>query len=354
MSHALPEMQPVNFEALCIPKKRMLILAEGFEERSNSFISGCSGVFFDIIIICKYAPEKESKYVILKQIIEDHHAASEVKELVFNRYNPFEFENELSMLFYSINLFDEVVLDISVMSKYMIMQVMCSLANYSNDVVVIYSEPESYAPTEKEFEYNIVGSGQDAAALLPSYGVYDIIRTPLLTSLIMQKSPAILVSFLSFNEQLIRALLSEFNPVHLLLVNGVPPELSWREKATAIIHNRILHEYKLDNPVDENGLPKRKSSTLFYKETFDILADIYKTYCVTNRIVISPTGSKMQAVATSLIKMCCQDVHIEYPTPESYFVSGYSSSCIKSIHQVLFSGFKHLIDDVVADYKLNQ
>lgn len=354
MSHILPDVCPVDFAALRNPKKRMLILAEGFEERSNSFISGCSEVSFDKIVVCRYVPEKESKYTILKSIIKESHKASSVSELVFNRYNPFEFENALSILFSDMGLYDEIVLDISVMSKYMIIQIMCSLAAYNNNLIVIYTEPESYAPSEKEFETNIVGSGQDAAALLPSCGVHDIVRTPLLTSLVMQKSPAILVSFLSFNEQLIRALLSEFNPVHLFLINGVPPELSWREKAMAIIHKRILTEYQSDNPVDENGLPKRKSSTLWYKETFNILSDIYKTYCVTNRIVVSPTGSKMQAVGTSLIKMCCQDIHIEYPTPESYFVSGYSSSNIKTIHQVLFLGFKHVLKAVVADYKLNQ
>ena len=354
MYQRLCEIQPVDFDALRASKKRMLLLAEGFEERSISFISKCNGVFFDIIVICKYMPEKESKYLALKNIIKDRFGNAVIKELIFYRYNPFEFENELSMLFSDMNLLDEIIIDVSVMSKYMIMQIMSSLASFNNTLVIVYTEPMSYAPSEIEFNDNVLKGGQDAAALLPSYGVHDIIRTPLLTSLVMQKSPIVLIAFLSFNEQLIRALLSELNPVHLLLINGVPPELSWRESAMAKIHNKIINEYISDNNFDESSLPIRKTSTLYYLETFNMLVDIYKKYCLTNRIVISPTGSKMQAVASSLIKICCQDIHIEYPTPESYFVSGYSSSNIKTIHQVIFLNFKQLIAQIITNYELNQ
>jgi hypothetical protein len=100
----------------------------------------------------------------------------------------------------------------------------------------------------------------------------------------------------------------------------------------------------LSNIVDtDDGLLVRKSSTLYYQETLDIIADIYKKYCYTHRIVVAPTGSKLQALACGLVKACCHDVHIEYPTPESYFLENYSSSKIKNIHYIEFPDFPELL-----------
>jgi hypothetical protein len=210
-----------------------------------------------------------------------------------------------------------------------------------------------YAPTEEEWEKH--KDEQQLATSLPSVGVQNIVRTPLLTSLIMQQSPSMLVSFLSFNEQLIRALLFECSPSRVLLINGVPPRpLSlWREKAMNDIHKNIIKEYHQDNHLDGNELLERKCSTLYYAETFKMLAEIYNNFGENYRIVISPTGSKMQAIGSSLIKNCCEDIHIEYPTPESYYVDGYSSSEVKEIHQVMFTNFRDFIEEISEVHKLN-
>lgn len=355
MSNAiLPKINSFNKELFLINKRRLLIVSEGFEERSVSFLSSCEKCYFDRVIVCRYFPPKESKYTKLMELVSEKCNIAEIQEFLFNRYDPFEFENQLRIEFERVHFFEEVVVDISVMSKYMIMQIVCSLEKYIGNLTVIYSEPLSYAPSEEEFQNEVKNKVQRAATVLPSSGVHDIIRTPLLTSIVMQKSPALLVAFLSFNEQLIRALLSEFNPMRLYLINGAPPYLKWRENAMSEIHNNIIKEYSKDNPVDKKGTLKRKSSTLNYIDTFNLLAKIYREHCVENRIVLSPTGSKMQALGCSLIKLCCPDIHIEYPTPESYYISGYSSSEIREIHQVTFNNIFKLIKQVSNDYKLNQ
>ena len=187
---------------------------------------------------------------------------------------------------------------------------------------------------------------------LPSFGVHDVIRTPLLSSIVMQRTPSVLIAFLSFNEQLIRALLSNLNPHHLLLINGIPPQLRWREKAMKEIHQNIINEYKNDNPMKGEKLIRR-TSTLHFHETFALLSSIYKEYCYTNRIIIAPTGSKMQSVGCALLKICCPDIHIEYPTPESYFIKGYSSIDIKGVYELKFPSFKELIKELIEMYSLN-
>jgi hypothetical protein len=332
------------------PLKRFLIISEGFEQRSLSFLENSEAIYFDKIVLCRYHPKKESRYEDMKKIISKFHNKTQLEEIFFDRYNPFDFENNIDNKFKNINTYDEIVLDISVMSKYMIMQLVYSLSCYSGILRVIYTEPKNYAPTREQ--YKSLNKIQINATILPSFGVHNVVRTPLLTSIVMQKSPVLLVAFLSFNEQLIRALLSECNPMHLFLINGVPPNLKWREEAMRNIHKYIIKEYSKDNPLD-NGRLIRRTSTFDYRETFELLVKIYKDYGIDNRIVLSPTGSKLQTFGCALIKICCPDIHIEYPIPESYYIAGYSSSEIEQIHQIIFNNMPKILADISGQYQLN-
>jgi hypothetical protein len=161
----------------------------------------------------------------------------------------------------------------------------------------------------------------------------------MLSSVTMQRCPTVLVAFASFNEQLIPSLLNACSPSSLIIINGRPPHLHWREKATQEIVSPLIREYRNDNPVDADGLMLLATSTLDYRETFERLAHIYRENAYSNRLVIAPTGSKMQAVACALLKNCCEDVHVEYPTPESFFVRGFSSERVVAIHELRFDSF---------------
>jgi hypothetical protein len=225
------------------------------------------------------------------------------------------------------------------------------LRRYAGTLSVVYTEPLDYAPTEEEY----ARSRRSAALAMrfPSYGVHDVVRTPLLASSVMHDRPAALVAFTSFNEQLIRALLSTLCPAHLYLINGVPPHLGWRERATQEIHEQIVKEYERDNATDENGMIRRRSSTLFYEETYTILAQLYRDLRLSNRMILAPTGSKMQAVACALLKICCPDVHVEYPTAESFFIPGFTSSEVKEIHHLEMARFADYVREVADTEQLN-
>ena len=330
--------------------KRLLILAEGFEERSTSFISSNNSYFGDIII-CKYSPKKESKYNELISIISTNYCEAKIHEINYNRFDPIIFEMELQEAYEDFSVFSDIIIDISVMSKYLIMQIMCILSNYTGNIKIIYTEPLSHAPLKEDYEK--IKLLQINATILPSSGVHNVIRTPLLTSTVMQKSPILLVTFLSFNEELIKALLSEFSPMHLYLVNSISLNNSWKKDALFQIHEKIRKEYAKDNPTDDNGDLTRKVNTVDYRETFELIATIYEKYCINNRIILSPTGTKMQALGCALIKLCCPDIHIEYPIPESFYVKGYSSSEIKKINQVVFYNIPKLIKKISEHYRLN-
>ncbi len=61
----------------------------------------------------------------------------------------------------------------------------------------------------------------------------------------------------------------------------------------------------------------------------------------------------MQAVATGLVKACCPDIHIEYPTPESFLVDGYSTFEIHKVHRIVINDYKSTVDAIANYYKLN-
>jgi hypothetical protein len=350
MKEALPGVTSVNNSSKV--KEALLIIAEGFEERSLSFLSSKNNAQFSKLILCKYHPPKKSLHDQLLKLAYQKCDRESVVELLFDRYKPFDFETQLAYELSSQSDFTEIVVDISVMSKYMIMQIICALSKYQGRLHIIYTEPESYIPTEDEYEKN--KRSQSSELKLPSNGVGTIVQTPLLNSIIMQRSPSMLIAFLSFNEQLIKALLSKMTPSRLLLVNGVPSNLTWREKATCELHKSVIDEYSRDNPIAEDGVLERRSSTLDYQETFQILAGIYHANCTNYRLIISPTGSKMQALACALMKLCCEDIHIEYPIPESYFVEEYSSSAIKEIHEVTFENLANSVRVLRDSFKLSE
>ena len=112
-------------------------------------------------------------------------------------------------------------------------------------------------------------------------------------------------------------------PGRLFLINGCPPVHSWREEATAWIHDQVRREWEEDNPatLSNSGsvwMPRRTASTLDYRETVSLLFKLYWQLSATNRILLAPAGSKMQAVGCYLVKALHPDIHIEYPSPEGF------------------------------------
>ncbi|HYR12315.1 MAG TPA: hypothetical protein VEQ60_31295, partial [Longimicrobium sp.] len=124
---------------------------------------------------------------------------------------------------------------------------------------------------------------------------------------------------------LTQALLDAVYPSRLFLINGIRPDrLSWREGATAWIHEQLRKEWFADNPVverqgDHGTLPSRRTSTLDYRETVSTLLELYWELAANHRILLAPTGSKMQAVGCFFTKAMHPDIHVEYPTPSSFF-----------------------------------
>lgn len=348
----LPQIKPIEFERFIIGHNALFICCEGFEERSLSFVSKLnSQVFFPKSLVITYLPEKKSRLQELLPLVEKHSKLSP-QIISFHRFEPQDFENDLlSNKEAILGGIDEIIIDISVMSKLMIIILIRWLSTFPGRIRIIYSEPMEYAPSIEQFEKLKLDSTKQG--WLSSHGVHDVVRTTLTSSIVMQSAPSIVIAFASFNEQLLRALLSVVNPSHFFLINGVPPHLHWREEATQFINRAIIAEYALENMLDENGQLTNRASTLYYEETFAFLSKLYATYCYSYRFIIAPTGSKLQALSCGLFKICCPDVHIEYPTPESLNFMGYSSPEIRETHEIVFENLSAILKKVSLEYNLN-
>ena len=229
------------------------------------------------------------------------------------------------------------------MTKLTILILLSKLIHFSGTLRIVYTEAKNYTPSQTVFD-----SKRDDPKIInhfPSEGFGTILRARCLSSIRMQGQPVCLVAFTSFNEQLIRHMLGTMSPHRLLLINGKPPRKahSWREQATHYIYHKLLQEYQDGNETDKKtGLLTRKCSTLYYNETINKIDEVYSEFGLYERIIIAATGSKMQTVGLFFSKLKHPDIHIEYPTPDSYNLKEISSG-IFLIHEIKLPNFKEIV-----------
>jgi len=157
--------------------------------------------------------------------------------------------------------------------------------------------------------------------------------------------------FMSMNDLLTQALLNQLYPSRLILINGRPPIHHWREEATAWIHGPLMREWPAeDNPCEINdrgvSLPTRITSTLDYRETVELLLTLYWQWSSRYRVILAPTGSKLQTVGAYLVRAAHEDIHVEYPTPKG-FLPSYTTGIGKS-HLINFGRINNLVKSLLS------
>jgi hypothetical protein len=340
----LPSIE--NVSLLKSGVNRLYISAYGFEQRSTAWLlsqKSNSSVIFRALL-CKYVnPKGENKIETTRSILRKI-GIERLDEIEFDVTQPYGFEDDFeSILRESIIDCDEIIVDITSMTKLMILVCLYKLSKYSKIVRIIYTEALSYAPSENQFRKSI--KRMEMFAKFPSRGVESIIRMKCLSSVRMQGQPITMVAFTSFNEQLVRHILGTISPHRMIFIAGRPhrSEYAWRERAAQDIHRRLIDAYIADNILNEDGSLKLFASTFEYKETIQIIDKIYQEYGTYERIICAATGSKMQTLGLYLSKMMHPDLHIEYPAPDSYFVKGISRG-IRQIYQIVFKNFMNEIE----------
>lgn len=335
-----------EYSTISASENKLLIIAGGFESRTLAWLKGLDDkIIFSKAIICKYAPERESRYLDVLELVKKHTQTVPIS-LNYNRFEPTAFETEMRRNFLDVDQYEDIYIDITVMSKLLIMIIMNELRKYKKNLHVIYSEPVRWGPSQQQYKEAMGRRKNGSVICLSSIGVGDIVRTPALSSVVMQKNPVVLVAGLSFNEQIVNILVNDINPEKLFLINQGCQRDIWRENAIEEIHRNILDEYGYQKDVVSKFL------LIEYDKVFEFLVKIYKKFWLANRIILSPTGYKMHAISFALMKILCPDIHIEYPTPESYLFEGYSCDEIKAIYELDFRNFEKCLSELYEQYKL--
>lgn len=291
-----------------------LILCAGFEDRTiKAFdLSIQSGRIGFSIVIIEYLPEVHENKI--DEIINKcKKSGISFKRLIYDRQNPSGFGNKLLGILKPDN--GRIFVDISGMSRLLIVQILNVLGqppfNFSK-ISILYTVALEYPPTENEVNDAIAKKEEDSfySAMFLSSGIFPLTVVPELSSVSLEGQPIRVVAFPSFNPNQLAALRTEVQASFFTLIHGIPPlkENAWRPQKIKALNRTEEITNREDIEI----------STLEYQETLTVLLDIYDKYGVMERIIIAPTGSKMQAVAIGIFRAFMDDIQIVYPTPRLF------------------------------------
>ncbi len=307
-----PSMLPTDTGP--VNKDDTLIVCAGFEDRAIKALNLVieSGQIGFSLVIIEYLPEvRENKIDEIMNKCKE--CGISFNRLRYDRANPSGFGDKL------LSILDpdsgRIFVDISGMSRLLIVQVLSTLGkspfNFSK-VSLLFTVALEYPPSEKEVNEAIIKMEENSfySVMFLSSGIFELTVVPELSSVSLEGQPIRVVAFPSFNPHQLAALRTEVQASFFTLIHGIPPlkENTWRPQKIKAL-NRTE---EITNREDI------EASTLEYQETLTILLDIYDKYGVMERIVIAPTGSKMQAVAVGIFRAFMDDIQIVYPTPRLF------------------------------------
>lgn len=332
-----------------ISSNATLIGTAGFEDRCFSFLDKLiiSNKKVANVIGIEYRPfnpknrkkefESKGKSVSLK---------NKVEWITYDRFNPENFYGDFEKIKGLINKTADVIIDISGMSKYLIIILLDILKGFDKNVIVIYSEAEIYHPTKEEFE----SRRRESPDVIPTFltkGIYKVVLTTSLSNIAMQNAPLLMIAFPSFNYKELTALLNEITPQYLIEIEGIPHEQHnyWRHDAIRWINEKVPKDFifKIDEIIHE------KLETFDYIKTVSALDKIYNKFTYTHRCIIAPTGSKFQSIGVFFFKRLHPEVQVVYPVAEKFakeYTEGY-----KYIWMIKFPRFRSYVRSLENYYK---
>lgn len=293
---------------MAIGRSECLVVCAGFEERAVEVARrACNdGSGFGLAIV-KYRPEyRENRLEELRAL--GRGAGCRIEEVVYDREVPAGIGHQLCAI---AGQYARVIVDVSGMSRLLIVQLLVALlASEVESVGVAYCEAQEYPPRREQFERD--RSNMKGTISYLSSGIFEIAATPELASVAMVEEAVRLIAFPSFDPSQFSNLIHELQPTYVDVVHGRPRAATnqWRMKAIGELNEGTL-----------SALQQRRDyevCTLDYRETLELLLGIYGERSMLDRLVLAPTGSKMQAVAVGLLRAVLYDIQVVYPTPRVF------------------------------------
>jgi hypothetical protein len=338
ISSFFPKIEP--FDISIIPKDSIYIGTAGFEDRCFAFLKECSknDLKFHKVVGIKYEPfDEKNKVDEFEKIAIKLSNKSRLEWVTYNRHNPEEFSNSIEKLKKLISLAENIVIDISGMSKFLIVTLLYGLRDYPGNIYIIYCEAKIYFPQKEEYESIKEKPPEETPSFLTT-NVYKIVTTTELSSISMQGYPLLIIAFPTFNYKEMYALLNEITPQYLFKIEGIPREKhnQWRLEAIRWINKKIYSDFVPKIRIDE-----KESSTFDYIRTIEVLNDIYAQYKYTHKCIIAPTGSKLQTLGVLFFKQMYPEIQLVYPVTAK-FSKEYTQGCM-NIWYIEFKNFSEFM-----------
>lgn len=307
-----------------------LLVCGGFEDRAVEVLERvCEGREKQLNVgLVSYLPHnEENRSDEMRAMAQDVNAT--VTEITYDRREPGEGGRRIRTF---IADFDRVLVDVSGMSRLLIVQVLVgAVRTLGRTVRVLYSEADEYLPGRDEFDRRRAGQQESSIGGYLSSGIFEIAATEELSSVAMMGSPVRLVAFPSFDPAQLLHVVQEVQPTYTDAIHGAPPrrENAWRTEGVAWLNRLVLG--------DLAGIKEHEVSTMDYRETLRLLGAIYGERSMFDRIVVAPTGSKMQAVAVGIFRAALDDVQIVYPIPQEFVPAADYTRRVRNIYETTLS-----------------
>ena len=302
-----------NADTLSLDSDDCLVMCAGFEDRATAAVlrSITTSRPYNLLLIGYVPKMQQNKDEKVRKICRAH--GIKVAHLAYNRKDPSGFGNLLS--YHLLSRKGRVFVDISGMSRLLIVQTLVAIGSLEGGLsscFVIYSEAKVYPPSQRQMRKELSVSSKFPTRTMPflSSGIFDITVVPELSSCAPATEQTHLVVFPSVDAHHLSALRTEIQPTRYTFIEGVPPNPASRWRT------QLISELNSINQIENRET--YHASTLDYRETMDILLDVYSRSSLQERIIIAPTGSKMQTVAVAIFRLFLRDIQIVYPTPARF------------------------------------
>ena len=331
------ELTPRLLNIASLPGDILYVGATGFEDRSLGFLKDSCVLRkkFKMCIAIEYQPfAPENRKVEFENIAKSVFA--EIRWKTYDRARPENFSPHIEEILTLSKTASQIVIDISAMSKMLIVVLLQGLRKVSLPLSIIYAPAKTYYPLREDYE-KAKSKFVDAFPYFLTTDVYKVVTTTELSSIAMQGAPLALIAFPNFNHLEIAALLNETNAQKLFLIESVrdPKHNAWRLEAIRWI-NRGLARYvtPITKEVDASDI----------NANIRVLEEIYDEMHLTHKTALSPTGGKIQAFATFCFKNMHPEVHIVYPVVREFshrYTEGHLPHC-----QFFFENFADFVENL--------
>ncbi len=308
LSH-LPSMKSAT--EVQLPHEITYVGAVGFEERALAGLRLLqdSNSAVDSVFLISYDPPSGPNRIDETMEIAESLSHGQPRMFTFRRFQSSSYL-ALKTLWQEVETSPgSIVIDISGMSKFLILAILWAARKSSREIYLLYFKAGVYRPTESEFAARVSEQEEILGPFVLEGGVPYVLTSPWLSSVQFDERPVFFVGFPSFDADLLNEPIEELAPESILLIEPGDDTEIWLREAFRQANRAIYDSSAFLR------LSTETANVYDYRDVVGVLETLYDQFGLTHRIVVAPTGSKLQAVGTFIFKVIHPDIEIIYPAP---------------------------------------